>query len=106
VSVVLLVAAILGGVAATYFVDEDARLPARLCMGVPLGLVGWGLVGYLFGWAFGLSMAAVAVAAVMVLAAPLAAVRAQGRARLSARISIGPGRSWRRRSDARRGPRS
>ena len=48
-SAVLLVAAILGGVAATYYVDEDARLPARFAMGVPLGIVGWGLVGYVLG---------------------------------------------------------
>jgi hypothetical protein len=79
VSVVLLLAAILGGFAATYLVDEEARLPARLVMGVPLGLVGWGLAGCLAGWAFGLSMGAVTVAAAIVLVAPLAVLRARGR---------------------------
>jgi hypothetical protein len=79
VSIVLLLAAILGGVAATYFVDEDARLPARLAMGVPLGIVAWGLVGYLLGWAFGLSMGTVTLAAVIVLAAPLWILRSRRR---------------------------
>jgi len=79
VSVVLLAAAILGGVAASYFVDDEARLPARLCMGVPLGLVGWGLVGYVLGWAFGLSMATVTLAAIIVLATPLWILRSRGR---------------------------
>jgi hypothetical protein len=79
VSAVLLVAAILGGVAATYFVDEDARLPARFAMGVPLGIVGLGLVGYLLGWAFGLSAGTVALAAAIVLAGPLWLLRARGR---------------------------
>lgn len=78
-SVVLLVAAILGGAAATYFADDEAHLPARLCMGVPLGLVGFGLVGFVLGWAFGLSMGTVTLAAVIVLAAPLVILRAKGR---------------------------
>jgi hypothetical protein len=79
VSVVLLVAAILGGVAATYFFDDEAPLPARLCMGAPLGLVGLGLVGYLLGWAFGLSMGTVLVAGAIVLAGPVLMLRARGR---------------------------
>jgi hypothetical protein len=78
VSVVLLVAAIFGGVAATYRLDDEARLPARLCMGVPLGLVGFGLVGYVLGWAFGLSMGTVIVAAAVVLAGPLLLLRGRG----------------------------
>src|SRR6185503_8377729 len=78
VSAVLLVAAILGGVAATYYVDEDARLPARFAMGVPLGIVGWGLVGYVLGWAFGLSMGTATVAAAIVLMGPLWMLRRRG----------------------------
>ena len=77
-SAVLLVAAILGGVAATYYVDEDARLPARFAMGVPLGIVGWGLVGYVLGWAFGLSMGTATVAAAIVLMGPLWMLRRRG----------------------------
>ncbi len=80
-SAVLLLAAILGGIAATYFVDDEARLPARLCMGVPLGIVGFGLVGYLLGWAFGLSIGTAIVAAAIVFAAPVLALRAKDRGR-------------------------
>ena len=78
-SVVLLLAAILGGVAATYFIDDETPLLARLCMGAPLGLVGLGLVGYVLGWAFGLSMGTVLVAGAIVLAGPVLMLRARGR---------------------------
>ena len=70
-SVVLLAAAIVGGTAATYLLDDDAALPARLCMGVPLGIVGFGLVGYLLGWLFGLSAGTVIASAAIVVAGPL-----------------------------------
>jgi hypothetical protein len=75
VSALLLAAAVLGGAAATYLFEDDAILPARLCMGAPLGIVGLGLVGYLLGWAFGLSMATAVATALIVLAVPVIAVR-------------------------------
>lgn len=77
-SELLLVAAVLGGAAATYLFDDDASLPARLCMGAPLGIVGLGLVGYVLGWAFGLSMATTVAAAAIVLAVPLLIVGRRG----------------------------
>ena len=40
-------------------------------MGVPLGIVGLGLVGFVLGWAFGLSMATTMVAAGIVAARAL-----------------------------------
>jgi hypothetical protein len=79
VSVVLLAAAILGGTAATYLLEHDAILPARLCMGVPLGIVGFGLVGYLLGWLFGLSTGTAIASAAIVLAAPLMILGTKGR---------------------------
>ncbi len=76
---VLLAAAILGGTAATYLLDDDAMLPARLCMGVPLGIVGFGLVGYVLGWLFGLSAGTVIASAAIVLAGPLVILGKKGR---------------------------
>ena len=69
-SELLLAAAILGGAAATYFLDDDASLPARLCMGTPIGIVALGLVGYILGWAFGLSMATTLAATAIVSVTP------------------------------------
>jgi hypothetical protein len=71
VSAALLAAAILGGAAATYLFDDDAGLPARLAMGVPLGVVLLGIVGFLLGWAFGLGAATAMLAAAIVLAVPV-----------------------------------
>src|SRR5258705_8977248 len=48
-------------------------------MGVPRGLVGLGLVGYVLGWAFGLSMGTVMVAGAIVLTGPVLMLRARGR---------------------------
>jgi len=79
VSALLLAAAILGGTAATYLFDDDAGLPARLAMGAPLGLVAWGLVGYLAGWAFGLSILTVTVSGAVVAIVPLLALHRRGR---------------------------
>jgi hypothetical protein len=78
VSELLLAAAILGGAGATYLFDDDASLPARLCIGTPLGIVGLGLVGYVLGWALGLSMATAVAAAAIVALVPLLIVRRRG----------------------------
>src|SRR5262249_4508401 len=43
---VSLLAAWLGGAAATYLFDDDAPLPARLALGGPLGLAVFGLAGF------------------------------------------------------------
>ncbi|HUG54201.1 MAG TPA: hypothetical protein VMR21_11385, partial [Vicinamibacteria bacterium] len=75
----ILAAAVLGGAAATYLFEDDASVPARLCMGVPLGLVGLGLAGFVLGWGLGLSAATAVAAAVGVLAAPVAAAWRAGR---------------------------
>ncbi len=86
-SFVLLAAAILGGTAATYLLDDDAILPARLCMGVPLGIVGFGLVGYILGWLFGLSTGTVSVSAAIVLASPLLILGTKGRRAVQADVA-------------------
>jgi hypothetical protein len=75
VSVLLLVMAALGGAAATYLFEDDALLPARLCMGAPLGMVGLGLAGYLLGWAFGVTMATALASATLVLVVPILVLR-------------------------------
>jgi hypothetical protein len=72
------VAAVLGGAAATYLFDDEASLPARLCMGTPLGLVGFGLVGFVLGWALGMGLATVTVAGAIVLGGPLLVLRRRG----------------------------
>ena len=69
-SAALLAAAILGAASATYLFEHDAGLAARVAMGVPLGIVLLGLVGFVVGWAFGLSLATAALAAVVVLVVP------------------------------------
>ena len=45
-SLVLFIAAALGGAAATYLYDDDAPLGARLAMGGPIGLALFGLGGF------------------------------------------------------------
>jgi hypothetical protein len=98
VSELLLAAAILGGVAATYLLDDDASLPARLCMGTPLAIVALGLAGYLLGWAFGVSMATTLATTAVVAAVPWLVLLRRGgaagvgedlrRARLACRESL------------------
>ncbi|MGH9885095.1 MAG: hypothetical protein ACREBE_06185, partial [bacterium] len=70
-SLVILLAATLGGAALTWLFDEDAPLPARLAMGAPLGVTLLGLVGFVLASYFGLTVATVAVATCLV-ASPLA----------------------------------
>ena len=60
-SFVLVLAACVGGAAATYLFDDDATLPARLAVGGPLGLAVFGLAGFVAASLLGLGPAAVAV---------------------------------------------
>ena len=71
-SLVLLLAAGLGGAAATYLYDDDAPLVARLAVGGPLGLAVFGLAGFVAALLLGLGPAAVA-AGLLAAAAPLLA---------------------------------
>ena len=71
-TLVLLIAAWLGGAAATYLFDDDASLPARLAVGGPLGVAVFGLAGFVAASFFGLGAATVAVG-VLAAAAPLLA---------------------------------
>jgi hypothetical protein len=80
VSLVLLLAAWLGGSAATYLFDDDAPLTARLAVGGPLGLAVFGLAGFVAASLLGLGPAAVA-AGLLAAAAPLLAFTDRGRRR-------------------------
>ena len=75
----MLAAAILGGAAATYLLDDEASFPARLCMGTPLAIVFLGLVGYVLGWAFGVSMATTLAATGVVAVTPWLVLWRRGR---------------------------
>jgi len=71
---VSLLAAWLGGAAATYLFDDDAPLPARLALGGPLGLAVFGLAGFAAALGVGLGPSAVLVGSVAA-ASPLLALR-------------------------------
>ena len=91
-SVVLLAAAIAGGAALTYLVDElEDGLLGRLAVGVPVGLIVLGHAGFLAASAVGMG-AAVAAGAVAVLAPLTAVAVAPGRrAKLVADLeAVGP----------------
>jgi len=72
VTLLLVLAAWLGGAAATYLFDDDAPLVARLAVGGPLGLAVFGLAGFVAASLLGLGPAAVA-AGLLAAAAPLLA---------------------------------
>ncbi len=76
----VLLAAALGGAAATYLYDDDAPLLARLAVGGPLGLAVCGLAGFAAALVLGLGPAAVAVGLVAA-ASPLVAFGAPVRRR-------------------------
>jgi hypothetical protein len=78
VSLALLLAAGLGGAAATYLFDDDAPLVARLALGVPLGLAVFGLVGFVVASLFGLGPTAVGLG-LLGATAPLFALLDAGR---------------------------
>src|SRR5687768_5278329 len=63
----LLALAVAGGILATYLFDEESPLPARACMGAPLGLALLGLFGFPAAWALGLGPPALVVAALLTL---------------------------------------
>ena len=71
-TLLLVLAAWLGGAAATYLFDDDAPLVARLAVGGPLGLAVFGLAGFVAASLLGLGPAAVA-AGLLAGAAPLLA---------------------------------
>jgi len=80
VSLLLLLAAWLGGAAATHLFDDDAPLLARLAIGGPLGLAILGHAGFLAASLFGLGAVAVTVG-LLAVAAPLLAFRDPARRR-------------------------
>jgi hypothetical protein len=81
-AVILALAAICGGVVATYLYDEGAHPAARLAAGVPVGLAALGLVGFVFSSFIGLGDLSLTLSA-LVVAAPLALL---ARADLRARV--------------------
>lgn len=88
-SALLLALAVAGGTLATYLFDEESPLPARVCMGAPLGLALLGLFGFLAASALGLGPAALVLATLLTLA-PGAVVLATDRRRtfaIDARVS-------------------
>src|SRR6185295_940207 len=80
VSLVLFLAAALGGAAATYLYDDDAPLGARLAAGGPIGLALFGLGGFAAALLLGVGPAAIA-AGVLAAAAPLLALARPARRR-------------------------
>jgi hypothetical protein len=80
VSLFLILAACVGGAAATYLFDDDAPLPARLAIGGPLGLAVFGLVGFVAASLLGLGPAAVVVG-LLAAGAPLLTFADPGRRR-------------------------
>ena len=80
----VLLAALLGGAAATYVFEDDAGPLARLAMGAPLGVIGLGLAGYAGAWALGMTAAAVFGAALLSALPILVFARKDARRRLQA----------------------
>jgi hypothetical protein len=70
-AVILALAAVCGGVVATYLYDEGAHPAARLAAGVPVGLAALGLVGFVLSSFVGLNDLSLTLSALAV-AAPLA----------------------------------
>ena len=95
-SFVLILAACVGGAAATYLFDDDAPLTARLAVGGPLGLAVFGLAGFVAASLLGLGPAAVA-GGLLAAMAPLVTLAGPGRRRqlgAEARaVFAGPGRA-------------
>lgn len=81
-AVILVLAAVCGGVVATYLYDEGAHPAARLAAGVPVGLAALGLVGFILSSFIGLNELSLTLSA-LVVAAPLALL---ARADLRARV--------------------
>lgn len=88
VTLVVLLAAILGGAAAVSVVDERAPLGARLAAGAPVGLALLGLVGFALALAFGLSRASVMVATLLAASPVLLWLRPRWRPRLVPRPGL------------------
>jgi hypothetical protein len=63
--------AVAGGAVVTYLFDEEARTPARLCMGACIGFAALGLFGFIFASLLGFSSFALILTAAVV-ASPLA----------------------------------
>jgi hypothetical protein len=80
VSLFLILAACVGGAAATYLFDDDAPLLARLAVGGALGLAVFGLAGFVAASLLGLGPTAVA-AGVLAAGAPLLGFADPGRRR-------------------------
>ncbi|MDT4897087.1 MAG: hypothetical protein QOH25_2164 [Acidobacteriota bacterium] len=63
--------AIAGGAVVTYLFDEDAPVPARLCMGACIGFAALGLVGFILASLFGFTPY-ILISTAAVVASPLA----------------------------------
>lgn len=75
VSTLLLLAAVTGGALATYLYDDESPLPARVAVGVPLGLTLFGLAGFVLASGMGLNGASILLAALVALAPGAVALR-------------------------------
>ncbi len=67
ISLVLASLAIASGTITTYFYDEGASFPSRLCAGACVGLAGLGLIGFLFALFIGLTPLAIVLTAVVLI---------------------------------------
>lgn len=67
ISLVLASLAIASGTITTYFYDEGASFPSRLCAGACVGLAGLGLIGFVFASFLGLTSAAIVLTAVVLI---------------------------------------
>ncbi|MGI9166500.1 MAG: hypothetical protein ACR2G5_08955 [Pyrinomonadaceae bacterium] len=67
ISLVLASLAIASGTITTYYYDEGASFPSRLCAGACIGLAGLGLIGFAFASFLGLTSAAIVLTAVVLL---------------------------------------
>ena len=81
-SLVVLLAAIVGGALATYLYDDESPLPSRVAVGTPLGLALLGFAGFVLASWMGLTRSSVTLALVAALV-PGAVALARARARVS-----------------------
>ena len=66
----LVLIAMAGGAVVTYLFDEEASVPARLCMGACIGLAALGLVGFILASLFGFTPY-ILISTAVVIASPL-----------------------------------